>query len=71
MAKFRVWAKLISYCYLDVEAEDEDKAKEIAEEVDGGEFHDDGFGDWKWGDVAPLDDDVDVDYSQKEFYGEE
>lgn len=71
MAKFRVWAASISYCYLDVEAEDEDKAKEIAEEVDGGEFHEDCFGDWEWGDVAPLDDDAEVDYSQKDFYGEE
>lgn len=62
MAKFRIWAESISYVYLDVEADNIHKAMEIAEEVDGGDFHDDGYGDWIFGSVATLDDDADVDY---------
>lgn len=36
MAMYRVWAK--AYYYIDVEAENEDEAKEIADDTDGGEF---------------------------------
>ena len=36
--KYRVWAKMTSYSYLDVEAESEDEAINIANETDGGEF---------------------------------
>ena len=38
MKTYRVWAKVTSYVYLDVEAESPEKAREIAEEADGGEF---------------------------------
>ena len=62
MAKFRVWAQSISDVYIDIEAENEDKAMEVAREIDGGEFHDDGYGDWIFGSVATLDDDAGVDY---------
>lgn len=72
MAKFRVWAKSISYVYLDVEADNVHQAMEIAEEADGGDFHDDGIGGWEFSDdVAKLDDDVEVDYTYDEFFGKE
>lgn len=63
MAKYRVWAKMTTYCYLDVEAEDEEQAKDVAEETDGGDFTaDDMQGDWEIeDDVDLLDDNVDVD----------
>lgn len=38
MPKYRVWAMVTSYCYVDVLAEDEYKAEEIAELIDGGDF---------------------------------
>ena len=38
MKKYRAWAKMTSWLYLDVEAESEDGAWEIANEADGGEF---------------------------------
>ena len=44
MAKWRVWAECISDVYLDVEAETEEQALEIAEEADGGDFTDDPCG---------------------------
>lgn len=44
MAKWRVWAECIHDVYLDVEAETEEKALEIADTTDGGEFIDDPLG---------------------------
>lgn len=38
MGKYRVWAEVTSYCYLDVEAKDADEAYDIASETDGGDF---------------------------------
>lgn len=35
---FRVYAKVVTYSYLDVEADDKDEAEEIAENTDGGDF---------------------------------
>lgn len=35
---YRVWAKVTSYCYLDVEASSEDEAFAIADDTDGGDF---------------------------------
>ena len=55
MAKFRVWAECVSYVYLDVEADDEYQAKEIAEEADGGEFEPTPWGDWKMRTVERID----------------
>ena len=54
MAKYRVWAQSISDVYLDVEAESEEEAMKIAEEADGGDFIDDGMGDWIFGSVVEL-----------------
>lgn len=42
MKTFRVWAKSIGFCYLDVEAENEEEAMRIARDADGGEYIEDG-----------------------------
>lgn len=51
MKTYRVWAKMTTYCYVDIEAEDESEANEIAWETDGGDFIEDdsspyGGGSW-------------------------
>jgi hypothetical protein len=38
MAKFRVRAKVTTYCYLDIEADYIDDAIDIGRETDGGDF---------------------------------
>lgn len=48
MAKFRVKYRSIDYLYLDVEADTFEEAKEIAENTDGGEFIENGIGDWEY-----------------------
>ena len=47
MAKYRVWAEMTTDCYLDVEAETPEDAKEIAKETDGGKFTSTESGDWR------------------------
>ena len=47
--KYRVWAESISYVYLDVEANSEGEALQIAEDTDGGDFTDSGMGEWVMG----------------------
>lgn len=46
--KYRVMYKSTEYFYLDVEADSLEEALEIAEDTDGGEFYDDGVGDWEY-----------------------
>jgi hypothetical protein len=46
MKTYRVEAQYITYVYVDIEAEDDDQAWEIARDMDGGDFKDSGFGDW-------------------------
>lgn len=46
--KYRIFYKAIDYVYLDVEANSLEEAKEIAEDTDGGEFIEDGVGDWEY-----------------------
>ena len=67
MAKFRVWAQSITDCYIDIEAKSEKKARERAEDIDGGEFHATVYGDWEWGSTEQLDDDAQVDYLEEDF----
>lgn len=38
MAKFIVYAKMTSYCYVEVEAASKQDAELVAEEMDGGDF---------------------------------
>ena len=35
---FRVYAKVVTYCYADIEAKSVEEAEEIALEMDGGDF---------------------------------
>lgn len=63
---YRVWAQCISDVYIDIEAESEEKARELAEDIDGADFHDDGIGDWVFGSVAEMED-ADPDYTQEEL----
>ena len=71
MAKFRIWAQSISDVYIDIEAETKEKAMEVAEEADGGDYHDSGYGDWVISDNAEeLDEDANVDYTYDEFFEE-
>lgn len=48
MGKYRVWARSIDYCYLDVETNSAEEAFRIASKADGGDFiPDNGFGTWE------------------------
>lgn len=49
--KYRVMYRSIDYVYIDVEADSIEEAKEIAENTDGGEFIEDGVGDWEYDSV--------------------
>jgi len=66
MAKFRLCASSISYCYIDIEAKDEDEAREVYEELDGSEFYPEPYGDFRLDEIIPLEDDDDVDVTAKE-----
>lgn len=46
--KYRVMYKSTEYLYIDVEADSIEEAMEIAENTDGGEFIEDGVGDWEY-----------------------
>ena len=46
--KYRVMYKSTDYLYIDVEADSMEEAIEIAENTDGGEFIEDGVGDWEY-----------------------
>ena len=54
MAVYRVWAECISDVYVDVEANSEEEAFEFANELDGGAFVDDGYGDWRMGSLCSV-----------------
>jgi hypothetical protein len=54
MKKFKVTASSISYFVLEVEAETQEEAQQIAEQADGGDFDADGLGDWEIYDVKEI-----------------
>lgn len=56
MTKFKVLAAYTSYCMVEIEAEDEDQAWEIARCMDGGSFTpaDNGEGNWYISDVQEV-----------------
>lgn len=58
MSKYRVWAKMTTYSYLDVEADCVDEAETIAKNTDGGEFITTNDGNWE---VNPDDNIQEVD----------
>ena len=47
MSTYRIWAKCITYAYIDIEAEDEDEAWEKAVDTDPSGFIDTANGDWE------------------------
>ena len=49
MKTYRVFASYVSYCYADIEAESQEDAERIAQDLDGGDFEPDYYGgdDWK------------------------
>jgi hypothetical protein len=50
--KYRVLASYRAYVYADIYAENIDEAKEIAYNMDGGDFHESEFGDWNIDEVV-------------------
>jgi hypothetical protein len=58
--KYRVLASYVSYVYADIEADNIDEAKEIAYDMDGGDFKQNkyvtysGLGDWNIDEVIEL-----------------
>jgi hypothetical protein len=46
MAKFKIQASYVSYVGATIEADSLDEAKQIAYDMDGGDFKDTGYGDW-------------------------
>jgi hypothetical protein len=52
--KFMVSASFVSYCEIEVEADSLDEAKDIAYNLDGGDFSHSGYGDWNIDEVFEL-----------------
>ena len=52
--KYRVLASYVSYVYADIEADSLSEAKEIAYDMDGGDFKQTSFGDWNIDEVIEL-----------------
>ena len=52
--KYRVWAKSVSYVYLDVVADSIDDAIAVADETDGGDFTSTAHGDWEIYEAVPI-----------------
>lgn len=70
MAKFLIKAKSVDSMYVVVNARDEDHARDIYDELDGSEFHnDDSY--WELSDITPVDDDyvADFDFMDEEDEG--
>ena len=56
MKKFKVVASYITYCYAEIEAETQEQAYEIAQEMDGGDFYPERYGgdDWNIEEVSEV-----------------
>jgi hypothetical protein len=54
MKKFIVTASFVSYCEVEIEADNLDEAKEKAYELDGGDFSQSGYGDWNIDDILEV-----------------
>jgi hypothetical protein len=54
MKTYRILASYTVYCSLEVDAENADEAREMAQEADGGDFDSDEHGDWNIDDVIEL-----------------
>ena len=47
MKKYRILASSVNYFYLDIEANNDDEAWKIAYDSDGGDYKQQGLGDWQ------------------------
>ena len=56
--KYRVLASYMSYVYVDIEADSLSEAKEIAYDMDGGDFKQTSLGDWNIDEVIELKEDI-------------
>jgi len=54
MKTYRVLASYTTYCSVNIEAESEGDAFDIAITMDGGDFKQDGYGDWDIDQVIEL-----------------
>ena len=54
MPKFMVLASFVSYCEVEVDAENLNEAKELAYSMDGFDFNHSGYGDWNIDEVVPM-----------------
>ena len=54
MTKFKIYASYTSYVEATIEADNVDEAKQIAYDMDGGDFKDTGYGDWNIDEVSPI-----------------
>lgn len=52
MRTYKVTAQYTTYVYQFIEAENDEQAWDIAQELDGGSFKDSGYGDW---DICSVD----------------
>lgn len=65
MAKFRIIARSVDLMYVDVEAANEEEAREMYEELDGGDFHM-GDGYFEFTEIEKIDDEAPVDFTADE-----
>ena len=49
MPRYKVTASMITDLYIEVEADSEEEALQIAEDADGADFIEEGCGDWEMG----------------------
>jgi hypothetical protein len=54
MKEYKILASYTVYCSLIIEAENEDEAREMAYELDGGDFDSDEEGDWNIDNIIEL-----------------
>lgn len=61
--KFTIEVSCVSYLTAEVEADSFDEAREIYEDMDGGDFEDTGLGDWRLYAITCEDTGEAIDYS--------
>ena len=71
MAKFRIHASSISYVYVDVEAENEERAREMYDLIDGEDFETTPYGGFVLDEIMPLDDNAEVKFKASEWLEDE
>ena len=54
MKKFKVVVSYVTYCTAEIEAENEHEAYQIANQMDGGEFHYQATDDWDISSVSEM-----------------